>query len=75
MADNERAAYESCLVSILKLPFRSLTPFAYLTDIFVMLKFYPRDINYMPVVKFFACLDLYQVSEDSEVASFRTKTT
>jgi hypothetical protein len=25
-------------------------------------KFYPRNINYMPVVKFFACLDLNQNS-------------
>ena len=28
----------------------------------------------MPVVKFFVCLDLKQVSADSEIASFRTET-
>ena len=56
---------------------------ALLTDIFVMLKILSsgkrgtrlRDIKYMPVVKFFACLDLNQVSGDSEIASFRTETT
>jgi hypothetical protein len=56
---------------------------ALLTDIFVMLKILSsgkrgtrfRDINYMPVVKFFACLDLNQVREDSEIVSFRTETT
>ena len=56
---------------------------ALLTDIFVMLKILSsgkrgtrlRDIIYMPAVKFFACLDLNQVSEDSEIASFRTETT
>ena len=55
---------------------------ALLTDIFVMVKILSsgkrgtrlRDINYMPVVKLFACLDLNQVSEDSEIASFRTDT-
>jgi hypothetical protein len=53
---------------------------ALLTDIFVMLKILSSeisedfDINYMPVVKFFACLDLNQVSSDSEIASFRTET-
>ena len=27
-------------------------------NLYVMLKFYPRNINYMPAVKFFTCLDL-----------------
>jgi hypothetical protein len=31
-------------------------------NLFVMLKFYPRNINYMPAVKFFACLDLERKS-------------
>jgi len=34
---------------------------ASLPDICVLLKFYPRNINYMSVVKFFARLDLNQI--------------
>jgi len=34
------------------------------------LKIYPRNINYMPVVNFVACLDLDQISADFEISNF-----
>jgi len=48
-----QAMHETYLVPIHKWP---ICPISVLCE-----KFYPRNINHMPAVKFFACLDLDQI--------------